>query len=181
MLTTKEPSYTIPVGGYSLPIIIEAFNCIPMSGINFTVTTNSTEVTLQTDLSNTYLDSSSKDGRVFMVLRHNGVLAAGASVTLTINITGTNMASYGLIPIVSLTLISTSVVTIPSALALSNPTLTLNTAAFNLQCSVASTVYWGLGIYPSILNTGALGFQARIVSQGTGLLSNFTEIQDYYW
>jgi hypothetical protein len=59
MLTTKEPSYTIPVGGYSLPIIIEAYNCIPMSGINITATFNSTEVTTVTDLTNTYIDSSS--------------------------------------------------------------------------------------------------------------------------
>ncbi len=69
----------------------------------------------------------------------------------------------------------------PSALPLSNPTLSWNTATFSLQCSVASTIYWGLGIYPSILNTGALGFQARIVSQKVGLLTNFTEQMDYYW
>lgn len=180
-LTTKEPSYTIPLGGYSLPIIIEAFNCVPMSGINFTVAFNSSEVTLHPDLSNTYIDSTSKDGRVYMVLRHNGILTAGASITMTITISGTDAASYKAVPAVSLTLISTSVITIPSALALPNPTTSLNTATFNLQCSVASTVYWGLGIYPSLLNTGALGFQARIVSGGTGLLSNFTEKEDYYW
>jgi hypothetical protein len=109
------------------------------------------------------------------------VLAAGASIIMTLTISGTNAASYGAIPTVPLTLIAPSVISIPSALALSNPTLTLNTATFNLQCSVASTIYWGLGIYPSILNTGALGFQARIVSGGQGLMSNFTELQDYYW
>ncbi|CAN5951124.1 unnamed protein product [Sphagnum jensenii] len=116
-----------------------------------------------------------------MVLRHFGILKAGMSITMSIAISGTNAASDGTISVVSLTLISLSVVTIPSATTLNNPTLNFNTTSFNLQCSVASTIYWGVGIYPSILNTGALGFQARIVWQGLGLMSNFTELQDSYW
>lgn len=181
-LTTKEATYTIPIGGYSLPIIIEAFNCIPTTGINITFSANSTEISLVPDLSNTQLLQSDQDGRIYMVFQHTqNSLLAGSSILVTFTITGTDSASYGTIPNVVFTLVSQSLISKPLATALSNPTLTLNTATFNLQCSVASTIYWGLGIYPSILNTGALGFQARIVSAGTGLQANFTEAMDYYW
>ena len=48
--------------------------------------------------------------------------------------------------------------TLPTATALSDPTLSYNKATFTLQCSMASKIYWGLGIYPSILNSVALDF-----------------------
>lgn len=49
-----------------------------------------------------------------------------------------------------------------------------------MQCSMSSKIYWGLGIYPSILNSQALDFQARIISEKNGLLTNFTESEDIY-
>ena len=64
--------------------------------------------------------------------------------------------------------------TLPTATSLTSPSLSYNQATFTLQCSMASKIYWGLGLYPSILNTQALDFEARIVSGSTGLLTNFT-------
>jgi hypothetical protein len=117
-----------------------------------------------------------------MVFQHTqNTLTAGTSILVSFVISGTDAASYNAIPNVVFTLVAQSLISKPLATALANPTLTLNTATFSLQCSVASTIYWGLGIYPSLLNTGALGFQARIVSAGTGLQANFTEEMDYYW
>jgi hypothetical protein len=48
--------------------------------------------------------------------------------------------------------------TLPTATALTNPSLSYNRATFTLQCSMASKIYWGLGLYPSILNSQALDF-----------------------
>ncbi len=59
-----------------------------------------------------------------------------------------------MIPSISLTIVDPSTYSVsPVALALSSPTLLYNQATFTLQCSMASTIYWSLGIYPSILNT----------------------------
>jgi hypothetical protein len=103
-------------------------------------------------------------------------------MTVYFTIGGTNAASYNIIPSVLVNMIDpNTLISMPTTTALSNPMMQYNQATFGLQCSVASTVYWGIGIYPSILNTGALGFQARLISQGVGLMSNFTEPQDYYW
>jgi hypothetical protein len=57
--------------------------------------------------------------------------------------------------------------TLPTATALTSPTLSHNRATFTLQCSMASKIYWGLGLFPSILNRQALDFY-------------FTEPQDYF-
>lgn len=117
-----------------------------------------------------------------MVFKHTQTtLVAGNTITISFTVAGTDAASYGTIPNIILTLVAQSIITKPLATALTSPTLGLGTASFNLQCSVASTIYWGLGIYPSILNIGALGFQARIISGGTGLQTNFTESMDFYW
>ena len=45
---------------------------------------------------------------------------------------------------------------------------------------MASTIYWSLGIYPSILNTEAVTIQARIIAEGNGLKTNFTEPDDFF-
>jgi hypothetical protein len=96
-------------------------------------------------------------------------------VTATFAITGSNSAMYNIIPSISLTFVDpTTYNNIPVATSLTAPTLSTNMASFTLQCSQASTIYWGLGIYPSILNTQALDFQARIISPGSGLTTNFT-------
>lgn len=96
-------------------------------------------------------------------------------MTATFAITGSNSAMYNIIPSISLTFVDpTTYNNIPVATSLTAPTLSTNMASFTLQCSQASTIYWGLGIYPSILNTQALDFQARIISPGSGLTTNFT-------
>ena len=45
---------------------------------------------------------------------------------------------------------------------------------------MSSTIYWSLGIYPSILNIEALDIQAKIIAQGGGLQTNYTEEDDFY-
>ena len=106
---------------------------------------------------------------------------AGNSVTATISISGTDSTYFAAIPSFTLTLVdATTFQTFPTGTALSAPTLSANTATFQLQCSQASRIYWGLGIYPSILNNQQVDFEARIISGGMGLLTNFTESNDYY-
>ena len=36
-LVTASTTYTLPLGGMTLPVIIDAINCIPVSDINITV------------------------------------------------------------------------------------------------------------------------------------------------
>lgn len=133
-------------------------------------------VVVDTDLSSLTLSKNVIDGNLYIVLKNNGGSpTAGTVVTVTFTITGTNSAQYNTIPQITLTFVDpTSYQTIPVATSLSAPTLNTNMATFRLQCNQASTVYWGLGIYPSILNTLGLDFQARIISPGAGLTSNFT-------
>lgn len=121
------------------------------------------------------LNSSRLDGKLYIVVRHKNPALTSGTILMSFTIGGTNAASYQTIPPVTLTVVSsTSYQILPSATTLSAPTLKTNTAKFTMQCSMASTIYWGLGIYPSILNSEALDFQARIVSSGDGLKTNFT-------
>lgn len=113
---------------------------------------------------------------MYIVIKHTaGVLPVGTTVNATIAVVGASAPYYGTVASIQLTIVDpTTFQTFPTATALSAPTQSTNTATFSLQCSQASAIYWGLGIYPSILNTQALDFQARIISGGNGLVTNFT-------
>jgi hypothetical protein len=128
------------------------------------------------------LSSTTVDGRIFFIFYHTvSSLVAGNSITVNFVISGPNAAYYNPITAITLTLVdATTFQTYPTATALSAPTLSTNTANLGLQCSQASLIYWGIGIYPSILNKVSVDFQARIISGGNGLLTNFSESNDYY-
>jgi len=147
-----------------------------VADITVGVTLNQTYVVLDTDLSSLKLTKTVIDGNLYIILKNNGGSpAVGSLVSVTFSITGTNAAQYNTIPPITLTFVDpSSYQTIPVATSLNAPTLNTNMATFRMQCSQASTILWGLGIYPSILNTQALDFQARIISSGVGLTSNFT-------
>jgi hypothetical protein len=147
-----------------------------VADITVGVTGNPTYVVLDTDLSSLKLTKAVIDGNLYIILKNNGGSpAVGSLVSVTFSITGTNAAQYNTIPPITLTFVDpSSYQTIPVATSLNAPTLNTNMATFRMQCSQASTILWGLGIYPSILNTQALDFQARIISSGVGLTSNFT-------
>lgn len=165
-LVTSANTYTLPVGGMTLPIVINAINCIPTDSINLAITftgTGNTQFLVNTDLSNLILYNTTQDGQLYFVIKHSppasGSLVAGNSVTATITITGPNSAFYAAIPAFTLTLVdATTFQTFPTGTALSAPTLSSNTATFQLQCSQASRIYWGIGIYPSILNNQQVDF-----------------------
>lgn len=135
-------------------------NCIPIADITITPTFSSAEVIMNTDLSSIVLTPTLADGNLYIVATHRWVaLNIGDIVTVTFTITGTNAASYATIPSISLSIIDPAPYqTLPTATALAAPTLSYNKATFILQCTMASKIYWGLGIYPSILNTQALDF-----------------------
>ncbi len=182
-LTTNTNNYLIPFGGYTLPIIIKGLQCIPISEISISLAFSSSGVTMENDLSSRKLSKIVIDGNLFIILKHSGTntLPVGSSVTVSFTISGANSAQYNTIPSITLTVVdASSYQTLPVATSLTAPTLTTNMATFRLQCSQSSIIYWGLGIYPSILNSQALDFQARIISSGAGLTSNFTEADDYY-
>jgi hypothetical protein len=138
---------------------------------------------MNSDLSSNTLTPSSEDGQLYLVLNHanRGGLAIGDTVTATFSMTGNDAEHYSTIPPISIDIVDpASFYNKPVAQALTSPTLSDNQATFTLQCNMASTIYWSLGIYPSILNTEALDIQARIIASGEGLQTNFTEIDDKY-
>jgi hypothetical protein len=165
-LTTNANTYTLPIGGQTLPIIINAISCIPTSNITLTANfsaNSSNQFSVNTDLSNLILTSSSVDGQLYIIITHtapsSGSLVAGNSVTATIAISGTNSAFYAAIPSITLTLVdATTFQTFPTGTALTAPTLSGNKATFQLQCSQSSRIYWGIGLYPSILNNAQVDF-----------------------
>lgn len=188
VLSTDASTYTIPIGGMTLPVRIDAINCIPTDSVTFSVVftgTGNTQFSVNNDLSTLSLTSLSPDGKLYFILKHTvpstGSLVAGNSVTATITVGGPNSAYYSVIASFTLTLVdATTFQNFPTGTALSSPTLATNTATFQLQCSQASRIYWGIGVYPSILNNQQVDFEARIISSGKGLLTNFTEQNDYY-
>ena len=136
---------------------------------------------MNSDLSSITLNKNVLDGNLYFIVQHSGSLAAGSPLTASFTISGADSSQFATIPSITITLVSpTSYQSLPVATALVSPSLTTNTAVFTLQCNQASTIYWGLGIYPSILNNQALDFLARIISLGTGLSSNFTEQDDSF-
>ncbi len=175
-LTTESNNYLIPVGGSTLPIIIKGLQCIPITEITVAVAMNSTVISVDNDLSSRKLSKSVIDGNLYIILKHSGGnLPVGSTVTVSFTISGSDAGQYNTIPTVTLTIVDPAAYqTLPVATSVSAPTLSTNMASVRLQCSQAGTIYWGLGIYPSILNTQALDFQARIISAGAGLTTNFT-------
>lgn len=152
-LTTSSTTYTLPIGGMTLPIMIDALNCIPVTSINISVAftgTGNSEFSVHTDLSTSMLTKDSDDGQIYFVFRHTaGSLIAGNSVTADFTISGTDSAHYAAIASVTLTLLDAATFqTVPTATALSSPTLSGNTATLQLQCSQASRIYWGVSVYP---------------------------------
>lgn len=59
--------------------------------------------------------------------------------------------------------------------------LSLNSSAasFQVQCNTPATIYWGLGIYPTILGMNMEDIQARLVDKNNGLLSSASDT--YSW
>ncbi len=162
-LTADANTYTLPVGGQTLPIIINAIGCIPTSNISLAIALSNVQFSVNTDLSNLLLTSTSVDGQLYIIIKHTapstGSLVAGNSVTATITISGTSSAFYAAIPPITLTLVdATTFQTYPTGTALSAPILSGNKATFQLQCSQSSRIYWGIGLYPSILNNAQVDF-----------------------
>ena len=69
-LKTDEPSYTMPIGGYTLPIRISAVACIPVTNLNITLEYNHVEVTTDIDRSSKQLTSNSVDGQMYFIAKH---------------------------------------------------------------------------------------------------------------
>ena len=63
-LQANANTYTLPLGGMTLPILISAINCIPTDSINFTVTftgTGNSQFSVDTDRSTLLLSSATVD------------------------------------------------------------------------------------------------------------------------
>jgi|JI6StandDraft_1071083.scaffolds.fasta_scaffold76916_2 hypothetical protein len=184
-LVTLESIYTIALGGATLPIIINASQCIPLNNISISVNYSaySSELSTAHDLSNTILTSQSLDGLYYLVVTHTrGSLVNATSLGVTFNITGSESSYYSTIP--SITLTATSIdptLGIPVGVLpkiVSDPSSTSVTV--QLQCSMPSTIYWAVGVAPTIISMTGLDIQARIISNATGYYTNFTEPNDPY-
>jgi len=94
-LTTFATAYNVPVGGNTLPIVIQGVNCIPVENITLSVTFDVAGLQVLADLSSLTLKNSTLDGKMYIVLRHiDASLTLGSIVTASFSIGGTNAASY---------------------------------------------------------------------------------------
>lgn len=123
-----------------------------------------------------------KDGQLYIVIKHTtGSLTIGSTINVVFTITGPDSVYYQTIPSITLTLISpTSFQAFPSATSLSPPILNANTATITMRCDQASTIYWGLGIFPSILNHNQADFKRLLTTENTGYVTNYTEANDFF-
>jgi hypothetical protein len=134
-----------------------------------------------TDLTNPSLTSQSLDGLHYLVITHTpGTLPVNTAIPVTFTITGPQSLYYSSIP--SITLVSNNINTstvIPIAvLPAIIGGITSGSVTFQMQCTQPSTIYWAVGLTPSILSMTALDMQARIISGADGLHTNFTEPYD---
>lgn len=182
-LKAAETSYTIPIGGATLPIIINASQCIPIDNISITASFSaySSELKASTDLTNPLLSSQSLDGLYYLVVTHTpGSLPANSSITLSLAISGPQSGYYSAIPSVQLnsTSLNTSTIVPIAILPAIIGGVASTSVTFQMQCTQPSTIYWAVGLTPSVLSMTALDMQARIISAADGLHTNFTEVYD---
>lgn len=167
-----EISYTLPLGGRSLPIVLDFYNCLPVSDITFTATFSSPEVSLDSQLSTKNLTAASPDGRVFLVAVQAGpTLVAGSLVTMEVALSGTNALAYESPVRVTLTVVNNSTVQ-PTASSLPAVGLSGTTASASMQCSQPSTMYWAVALFPSLADLQSLSIQTNLTLSGNGLTSN---------
>lgn len=89
-LATRDTSYSMPRGGFSVPIHINGVSCIPITGVTITPTFSNAELAMETSLSSNVLRPTVVDGQLYIVVKHNYVsLPIGSLVTVTFAITGT--------------------------------------------------------------------------------------------
>lgn len=186
VLSALESIYTLAIGGTTLPIIINASQCIPLNNISISMTYSalSSELTASHDLSNIVLTSDSMDGLYYLQVVHTpGLLTNGTNISLSFSLTGPQSFYYAAISPVTLTAITIDpTLGVPVAVL---PQITSNNVSssttFQLQCSMPSTVYWAVGLAPTVISMTGLDIQARIISGTMGLFSNFTEPNDPYY
>lgn len=184
-LTTVEAVYTLPVGGNTLPIIINASRCIPVDNITISMAFSSFSSELQAvnDLSKEYLRTDTTDGLYYFVVMHTpGSMTAGINITASFQISGPQAVHY-----VAPTSIILSTVSLDTSVGVpiaTSPTIIGDIGhqvTFQMQCNLfASTVYWAVGVSPTVISMTALDIQARIISDGNGYKYNFTEPNDPY-
>jgi hypothetical protein len=92
-LTTPNSTYNIPVGGYSIPIVTDFFNCLPVSDIklSITITPANTVLTLVSEFTHDtiYYASSIENYTLFKIREFSASLySLPATYTLTFSLLG---------------------------------------------------------------------------------------------
>lgn len=135
------------------------------------------------DMSKEYLSTDSTDGLYYFVVMHTvGSLTAGINITASFQITGPQAIHY--VPPLPITISTITLDTSVGVPIATRPTIIGDVGhlvTFQMQCNLfASTVYWALGVSPTVISMTALDIQARIISDSNGYKFNFTEPNDPY-
>ena len=87
----------MPLGGYSLPIVIDLFNCFPLNDLKITPTLSSNTLVFDTTFQFDTISSTSIDSRIIFVVQHPATetsLQSGDILTMNFTLSGTNKDSF---------------------------------------------------------------------------------------
>lgn len=138
----------------TIPIAINISRCRPMDNMTVETAVNSPYISADVGLSTKIISQSTE--MVYIVLVHQSVTTTvGQSFQLKISLNSSNSIvrnAYNTIPNVTIHVVDRSVlIGNPEAKQPIINSLTQNSIELNVQCNTPATIYWGVGLYPTML------------------------------
>ncbi|KAL4471698.1 hypothetical protein ABPG74_008591 [Tetrahymena malaccensis] len=184
-INSRFSTYNIPIGGFSLPIELDFFNCMPVNDITYTpifnnLSSNNLNIASQY-LVNT-VTSSKLDPRMFFVIQEisKDRSKIGNAITLDFKIGGTNGQSYQTPVDITLILVDpnqSSYSLSPVASQIPSVQIGQNNVTFSMQCSQPSIIFWVVGLNPSLSNIDDNAMKSQVTG-ANGLIPNITDPND---
>lgn len=185
-VSSQQTQYKVPIGGQSLPIIIDFFNCFPAQQIKVSYSFSPPQSHLQINDAFTVneINSSSIDSQVIFVFKYVGTAPKDTNFTLNFQLDGTNKDSFYFSPASTLLTIDDAAAYIkPVAYAISNIQQQGNSVSVKLQCSQNGMAYWAYGLYPSVQDFTLANITSKLwapPASNRGILANYTDPDDPY-
>lgn len=169
-------------GGVTIPIAVNISVCRPMDFMTVETEVNSPFIMADVGLSTKVIDQTSE--MIYIVLSHASTTATiGQSFQLKINLRSANSIvqnAYNAIPNITINVVDRSVlIGNPEAKQPIINSLTQNSIDFNIQCNTPATIFWGVGLYPTMLGITVEEIQARLIELNNGLAQKTIDL--YSW
>lgn len=156
--------------------------CRPVSPLTVTAFLNTTyievEQTLTTQTVDTFTDM------IYVVLRHsytNTTIRQTFSLQIEVSSADalTNDAYLDIAPVLIHVVNSSILVGNPEGKQPVINSLTADSVNFTIECNSPATIYWGIGLYPTMLGISSEEIEARLIENSNGLQSSSKDI--YSW